>query len=370
MYELLYFFKGVSVGTLVLLMFYVGLKYSSYHSKRLFLIFLLGIIGYVLVPLNPVPYLTNLSVLLAISVPASFCLLSIHIFDDEHLLSSQHFKLGIASIVLVYLISSATHFLLPRQIDAPNLLPSETVFSAIYIVGLLSKLLLIVIALSLIVRQRHLDLLEERRQLRTIVLGVGGTYMVAVIIVETWFSNATIPDELELLHNVILSLFLASTAVWFVIINPESLLEDKALKHYDKKVKESNDGSRDQTNLSLTELKWLEELQMEMELNNAFLESELTIGMLASRLAIPEHLLRKLINKHLGFRNFNDYLNQFRITKAALKLEDPDMERVSILTIAFDVGYASITPFNRAFKAHFNETPSNYRKRKLYSEST
>jgi AraC-like DNA-binding protein len=37
---------------------------------------------------------------------------------------------------------------------------------------------------------------------------------------------------------------------------------------------------------------------------------------------------------------------------------------VPILTLALDLGYASLSPFNRAFKAHTGLTPSEYRRTK------
>ncbi len=87
----------------------------------------------------------------------------------------------------------------------------------------------------------------------------------------------------------------------------------------------------------------------------------LTIGGLADQLKIPEHRVRRLINRELGFRNFNDFLNQYRIEEAKVRLRDPELARLPILTIAMDLGYGSIGPFNRAFKEREEMTPSTYR---------
>jgi AraC-like DNA-binding protein len=103
-------------------------------------------------------------------------------------------------------------------------------------------------------------------------------------------------------------------------------------------------------------------LQQQMEGESAYHDSTLTIRKLAEQLTIPEHQLRRLINRHLGYRNFNDYLNRYRIDEAARRLADPVQERLPILTIALEVGYASLTPFNRAFKARHQQTPSEFRR--------
>ncbi len=73
-------------------------------------------------------------------------------------------------------------------------------------------------------------------------------------------------------------------------------------------------------------------------------------------------MLRRVINRGLGFRNFNDFLHTHRLREAAVRLRDPATRRLPVLTIALDVGYGSIGPFNRAFRERFGVTPSEYRR--------
>jgi len=96
---------------------------------------------------------------------------------------------------------------------------------------------------------------------------------------------------------------------------------------------------------------------------------DLTIGSLAARLGMAEHQLRRLINDGLGHRNFSAFVNGYRLAEAQQALADPTQVEVSILTIALDTGFASIGPFNRAFKAQTGVTPSAYRRAAL-SRST
>jgi len=88
----------------------------------------------------------------------------------------------------------------------------------------------------------------------------------------------------------------------------------------------------------------------------------LTIGMLATKLGIPEYRLRRLINQRLGYRNFNTFLNNHRIEEAKAALADPAQAEVPVITIAMDAGFQSLGPFNRAFKATTGVTPSEYRR--------
>ncbi|MBU1376298.1 MAG: helix-turn-helix domain-containing protein [Alphaproteobacteria bacterium] len=91
----------------------------------------------------------------------------------------------------------------------------------------------------------------------------------------------------------------------------------------------------------------------------------LTIGEVARQLGEPEHRLRRLINQRLGHRNFADFVNSYRIDAAKRRLADPQDARTTIAAIAFDLGYGSLGPFNRAFRAATGATPSAWRRQAL-----
>ena len=99
-----------------------------------------------------------------------------------------------------------------------------------------------------------------------------------------------------------------------------------------------------------------------MEVEYYYRQVDLTIRKLSEYLNIPEHQLRRLINQHMGYRNFNDYLNRYRINDAAERLADPQKVKTPILTIAIESGYASLTTFNKAFKTLKEMTPSEFRR--------
>ncbi len=91
-------------------------------------------------------------------------------------------------------------------------------------------------------------------------------------------------------------------------------------------------------------------------------ESGLTIGGLAERLGVPEHRLRSLINQRLGYRNFSAFLNHHRIADAKAWLADPAKVDLPVLTMAMDLGYGSLAPFNRAFREDTGQSPSEFRR--------
>lgn len=89
----------------------------------------------------------------------------------------------------------------------------------------------------------------------------------------------------------------------------------------------------------------------------------LTLKKLSEATDIPEYRLRKVINQVLGYRNFNDYINQLRIADAADRLvRDP---QVPVLNVSLDVGYRTLSSFNRAFREIKNTTPTEYRQQQL-----
>ena len=75
--------------------------------------------------------------------------------------------------------------------------------------------------------------------------------------------------------------------------------------------------------------------------------------------------MRRLINQRLGHRNFNAFLNGYRLDDVVAALADPAQEAVPILTIALDAGFQSLGPFNRAFKSRIGMTPSEFRRAQL-----
>lgn len=102
-----------------------------------------------------------------------------------------------------------------------------------------------------------------------------------------------------------------------------------------------------------------------MTQERAYRDPDLTIGMIAARVATPEYRVRRHINGGLGYRNVSDYLNAHRIAEVRGALADPAQADVPILTIAMDAGFGSLVMFNRVFKERLGETPSAFRRRHL-----
>lgn len=86
-------------------------------------------------------------------------------------------------------------------------------------------------------------------------------------------------------------------------------------------------------------------------------ESGFNRASFAKKLGVREHLLSRIINMHFN-KSFSELANEYRISEAKLLLASTESP---VTTIAYDVGFSSITSFNRVFKEYTGNSPSEYR---------
>tara|TARA_R110000868_G_scaffold208877_1_gene458428 strand:+ start:8906 stop:10009 length:1104 start_codon:yes stop_codon:yes gene_type:complete len=96
--------------------------------------------------------------------------------------------------------------------------------------------------------------------------------------------------------------------------------------------------------------------------DRAYLDAELKVAELAKRLREPEYKISRAITGALGRANFNQLVNSYRVAHAARLLADQSRAEQPILDIALESGFASLGPFNRAFKESQQMTPREYRR--------
>jgi AraC-like DNA-binding protein/ligand-binding sensor protein len=84
---------------------------------------------------------------------------------------------------------------------------------------------------------------------------------------------------------------------------------------------------------------------------------ELSLGQVAKAANMSSYYFCKMFKKIVGI-NFTDYVARVRIEKSKNLLLNPNL-RVS--EIAFEVGFQSLTHFNRVFKKILGQSPTEYR---------
>jgi AraC-like DNA-binding protein len=102
-------------------------------------------------------------------------------------------------------------------------------------------------------------------------------------------------------------------------------------------------------------------LENKMQRDKSYLDTELTIDVLAESIACTRHHLSQAINEQLN-KSFYDYINHYRVEEAKHFLIDPSKDNHKIASIAYDAGFNSISTFNDVFKKVTGSTPSQYRK--------
>ena len=211
-------------------------------------------------------------------------------------------------------------------------------------------LMFVVLGLYEAWRDMSVDLVERRRRLRLAFMAVTGAYLALALGVQTYNLLLGVATPVPVMRaNMALVAILSLGAAWLLLqLRTESWL----------------DPSRMATAVPLTRLEdsVLRNLQRALESDRVYLEEGLTIGVLARRLDTSEHVLRRVINRGLGHRNFNDFLHTWRIREACEELARPEQARLPVLSIAMKVGYGSIGAFNRAFKARIGMTPTDFRR--------
>ncbi len=216
------------------------------------------------------------------------------------------------------------------------------------------SLFVVLHAIYSIVRGSLDDLSERRRLFRLCFvscIALAAAYILAMELV--FVGQDTTPSWVPMTNTLLIAIVYLAISVPLVT-RPADLLPDER----------SPPEAANDPGLDLAEQEMHKALLEAME-NRAYARTGLTIRQLAEELGWPEHQLRALINQRLGFKNFSAFLNGYRIDEARRRLADPKEARVQILTIALDAGFASLPPFNRAFREAAAMTPSDYRREQL-----
>lgn len=98
-----------------------------------------------------------------------------------------------------------------------------------------------------------------------------------------------------------------------------------------------------------------------LEAEQSYLKRDLSLANIAEQTNESSHRISQTLSAHVG-KNFNDYINTYRIDHAKKLLVDPAFDHYKIEAIAIDSGFNNKVTFYKAFTKVTGTTPSSYRK--------
>jgi AraC-like DNA-binding protein len=175
-------------------------------------------------------------------------------------------------------------------------------------------------------------------------------------VVSTLLNLKTLIDISNILFTVVVYLI-----GYFGIKQPniffyqEIIFEEKSQDGLEKKKYASSSLSNELA--ERYEIELLELVQNE----KIYLKNDLKLSDVAEKMKIQNHHLSQLLNNKLK-KNFNDFINDYRVSEFKKRLTDNNYSNFTILAIGLDCGFNSKAAMNSIFKEHTGKSPTEYRK--------
>ncbi|MBW0148505.1 helix-turn-helix domain-containing protein [Marinobacter arenosus] len=332
---------GFGLGCLACLFFVILRDFRHQLVGKIFLLILLSATAYLVAPLVPGGWRWMASDLQT-AMPALFWVLCQLIFASRPHLRSVWGFLALYTFIAPALAR-------PYVIEGDS---SDLMMFLGWELGRWLEYVVVLHGLLQVTRHWRVDLVESRRRARlALLLILGGSVGIATVSLNFGLFH-------DYSRGIIVSFAALATLLCFVSAREGILaLSPDARSSQPRASGHANAcasaGSVDaENNQDLAALNRL--------MHDGFYTTEkLTLKRLAESLQIPEYRVRKAINQTLGYRNFNDYINHLRIEDAARRLaREPE---TPILNISLDVGYRTLSSFNRAFRDIMETTPTEFR---------
>ena len=331
---------------------FMAIAYVLYYRKvmlgRLMSLFSLGLMCYIFLIIGSAQrdaLSTQLFRIGAILTPALLWVISRHLFQDN-----TRIRPAFWALVVTYVgLRVAGGALYPAGLPASG--------AAWWLFGLIPQMTMVLLAthaIYLALRNKADDLVEPRRQIRVPFVVIMGT-LIMVILLSGFISPA--------INNDVRTVYMALIFLCVLALNMTTFrLHEEASQLIFPPPQTTNNPTSLHA-LQRSDKALSDRIKEVLEADRLYANPKLTIGELARELSLPEYILRRFINKQLGYRNFNQFLNKCRIEHAAERLRNSAEHRLPISTIAMDVGYNSLSTFNKSFKQQHGVTPSEYRAR-------
>jgi len=334
------FLTGFSLGCIALVFIIVARDFWQHPVAKAFLLMILSASALLIRPHLDAEYRWLASDIMTM-LPALFWLVCQLAFARRPQLRSVWAVLALYSFIAPAMTRSL----------GSNLEPYSMIHLLGWRIPQFSEYLVILNGLWAIVASWSDDLVDSRRKLRVAMLvTLGSTGLWVTVSLNFGFGDSS---------SIYIAVALCSLVVGFLLLQGrEGVL--LGLQRSDELISPS---VKIQDTVELKQKIELKQdvatLERVMDDEKFYRTEKLTLSMLAAEIGLPEYKTRALINQTFNYRNFNDYVNQLRVEEASDRLiAEPE---TPIQNIALDIGYRTLSSFNRAFKEITDQTPTEFR---------
>ncbi len=316
-------------------------NWKSFTYPLVLISYLLTIVSYLMYesPLSNTPAFLWLFLGPTFLLPYLFWLFTRMLFEDDLVLGYQHIFLGLG--VLVACVS----FTLLDNSPWIN----ENILKIIDKGPELIATIFVIYAMIIAYSGIKTELLEKRLKFRIVFISLNSSIIILTALFG--FDETTKTFEsgslLQLIQLIMILVILSVFILYMINIQKGFFIEkkeDPILESIDEKLQNK-----------------IEQLFQD---DKIYKEEGMTIAKLAEKINEKEYIIRKVINQQMNYKNFNEFLNKYRINEACEILSDHNQSKITVLEISYEVGFSSLAPFNRAFKTITGKTPTEYRKEK------
>lgn len=174
------------------------------------------------------------------------------------------------------------------------------------------------------------------------------------LIFQLYVINSNI-DFFNTLIGLLITVLFNGTLIYYssyLIFNPETLIG------IFRNNKQKN------INLNESEFSKLENLILkEIKINKAYLDPSLNIDKFSRSINTKSRVISYFINNKYN-KNFNQFINSYRINEAIRKIEDGYLNEYTIDALWQEIGFANRTTFYNRFKEETGLTPKQYLSKK------
>jgi AraC-like DNA-binding protein len=195
-----------------------------------------------------------------------------------------------------------------------------------------------------------------------------------------WFRNFLVIYFLNFIANFMMIIYVAVTQydyegmwwgyfltmvfVYYLSIFGYSQTQNRSVRFIQKEDNKAEEivSIEKEENVALRDLDidfWKNKVLHYFEHEKPYLNPELKLSDVSLQLKTNLNTMSAVINS--GFaKNFNDFVNEYRISEFKTQSQSKDNQHLTLLAIAFDCGFNSKTTFNRAFKKEVGTAPKEW----------